>query len=112
MQIQTSLNFEAQEPHDEIFKKARAWAEVENFKLISEGPTKLVYQRGGGLIALFTFDIRKLATTVEIELIGQNPTRTIVKYDVRSVFAAETKGDRKRVEEQLSLIVAKLKGAV
>ncbi len=112
MNIDTSRSFAVSEVPPKLIERAREWATREKWEVLSQSDARLVVKRGGGIWSWFTFDIRKLPTTVTVEVKGNGPYEATVRYEVKSGAQAETADDRKRVEEQLELIVAKVKGAV
>lgn len=112
MHIDISRTFTPLETPDKVVDRAREWAAREGWKTLTLDDRRIVAQRGGGLWCWFTFDVCKLPTTVTIEITGQGPYECTVRYEVGHIGQFETPRDRKRVEDQLALITARMKGAV
>ena len=70
------------------------------------------YRRGTQLQALYSFDVRKVPTTVTITTEGEHPAKVHCSILVKSWLQFTTPGDPRRVEEQIELLEAYVKGSL
>ena len=70
------------------------------------------FRRGSQLVASFTFDVRKVPTTVSITIAEGKPLSVRCSIHVKSWLNIATPGDSKRVEEQMDLLISHIKGSI
>lgn len=112
MDITQERQFEIDMPPNEIGDRLKKWAASAGFVCNTDTPQRWSFERGSQFAALYTFDIRKLPTTVNVALLSGSPPNLHCTFRVRSPFTISTSGDPKRVSEQLDILVAHIKGAL
>lgn len=96
-----------------VLARINAWALEGGFQVVTANATeRLVFERGSSWSAMWTFDIRKIPTRVEISIVGDGPCTLYIKFAVSSGWQATSARDRTNFEEQVNLLVAKAKGAI
>jgi hypothetical protein len=96
----------------ETATRLKHWAQAANFVCIMDSPKQWSFRRGSHWNAIYTFDIRKIPTDVEISVVSENPTFVNCEWRVHSPLHISTSGHAKRISEQFDVLVAHLKGAL
>ncbi len=98
--------------YDILLSRLEKWSEKYNFKLLGNntGEKKLIYKRGNHFRASCSFDVRYVPTTVSVQLLD-NENKIIIKFHVKSYFYKAFPSDPDRVNEQLELLIAYLRGS-
>ncbi len=96
----------------EIAARLKSWAKAANFACTVDSQKQWSFRRGSHWNAIYTFDIRKIPTNVEISITSENPLIVLCEWHVHSPLHVATPGHPKRVTEQLNLLIAYLKGAL
>lgn len=112
MKIQQQRTIQIEASQQDVLQRANAWAAKSEFVLETQSINQMVFTRGSHWHAIYTFDVRKLPTTVSLVLSGQSPVIVECSFKVGSPLSISTPGDRKRVSEHFDLLVAYLKGAL
>ncbi len=97
---------------DTILLRIKNWASEQGFKTLSDNGERLVFKRGSVLTALFTFDIKKIPTTIEVNITGNGPFTVNSRFEVASFLQVTTDGDQRRLEDQVQIFTGKIKGAI
>ena len=112
MDITQERQFEIDLSPNEISVRLKKWAASGSFVCNTDTPQRWSFERGSQFAALYTFDIRKLPTKVNVALLAGSPPNLHCTFRVGSPFQFSTSGDPKRVSEQLDILVAHIKGAL
>jgi len=89
--------------------RTKLWATKYKFKLVERDSIKWVFKRGNHFRASCSFDVRYVPTTVKIYyLVGVKKVN--ISFHVKSLFYATMPDDKFRVDEQVELLIAYLKG--
>jgi len=106
MNYKTEMTLDFSENMDILNKRIKLWSEKYKFKLTKEN--EIWYcQRGSHFRASCSFDVRYVPTTVTIKL---NDNKIDILFHVKSFFYHAMPSDNSRVDEQLELLMAYLKG--
>lgn len=112
MNIQQQRVIQIDASRQDLIQRANAWAAKSEFVLETQSMNQMVFKRGSHWHAIYTFDVRKLPTTVSLMFSGQSPANVECTFKVGSPLSISTPGDSKRVSEHFDLLVAYLKGAL
>ena len=112
MNIQQQRTIQIEASQQDVIQRANAWAAKSEFVLETQSMNQAVFTRGSHWHALYTFDVRKLPTTVSLVFSGHSPVNVDCTFKVGSPLSLSTPGDRKRVSEHFDLLIAYLKGAL
>jgi len=111
MNIRIQREFRTDAEADTIRERLGKWSDKYTFICTRDQHADWEFQRGSHLMAAFTFDVRKIPTTVTINVSDGTPEHVECIMHVKSSWNIATPGDPKRVEEQIELLIAYLKGA-
>jgi len=104
---EAEIKVSATELRDRLMK----WAQRNGFACASDLAAAWTFTRGSPLRAIASFDIRQHPTEAVVRHIPDRGT-VYCGMRLRSTLAVETGGDRQRMQEQLDLLVAHVKGAL
>jgi hypothetical protein len=96
----------------DVAGRLKRWAQTARFICTSESPNRWSFHRGSHWKALYTFDIRKIPTDVQIVLTSESPLVAQCEWSMGSLLTFSTPGDAERISEQFDVLVAYLKGAL
>lgn len=96
----------------QVAGRLQTWAQASGFICTNKAPRRWVFARGSTAQALWTFDIRKVPTEAEVEIVSDAPAMVRFSMHVKSGLQVQTGGDAKRVSEQMDLLAAHLQGAL
>ena len=99
-------------PRAEVLERLDFWANRYRFARSADVNDAFVFTRGSEWHALYTFDIRKVPTRVEVVLIPRELGLCICTMTCESWFQVTAPGDEWRLSEQVDLLEACLKGAL
>jgi len=99
-------------PADVISQRLGAWATKHGFVCTKASPGCWEFTRGTHLQAAFTFDVRKIPTTVNVKAPSDESGDLVCSFVVGSLLSLQTAGDQKRISEQFDILEAHLKGAL
>jgi len=77
---------------------------TQGYKLEKRSPETFLFKRGSGWAAVYTFDVRKLPTTVTVTLTDRGDDRVLilVNYNVSGKgLQIFTSGDREKIEAEM-----------
>lgn len=80
-----------------------AFFATQGYKLEKSSPNSYRFKRGSGWAALYTFDIRKCPTTVDISLLETKGDKfqVLVNYDISGKGQIFTAGDREKITAEI-----------
>ncbi|MCC5844056.1 MAG: hypothetical protein JJU05_07385 [Verrucomicrobia bacterium] len=110
MHIQIERNIQIKDGISSLANRLKNWSHKYRFTCHQNSNGQWIYKRGTPLQAFYTFDIRKVPTTVTMNALGENPTIVQCRILVKSGLQLATPDDPMRVEEQLDLLEAYLEG--
>jgi hypothetical protein len=97
----------------ELFRRLEFWARRYGFELIANvAEGDFVFKRGSHWQAVYTFDIRKVPTQVEIRLIDEEHGICRCTMSCGSALQMTAPNDDRRLSEQMDLLEACLKEAI
>ena len=97
----------------ELFRRLKFWAHRYRFDLLANpAEGEFVYTRGSHWHAVYTFDIRKVPTRVEIRLIDDEHGICRCTMSCGSPLQMSSPDDHSRLSDQMDLLEACLKGAL
>lgn len=96
----------------EIAARLKRWAQAANFVCTIDSPKQWSFRRGSHWNAIYTFDICKIPTDVEVSITSESPVIVHCKWRVHSPLHISTPGHSKRISEQFDVLIASLKGAL
>jgi len=96
----------------DVAARLKRWAQATGFVCTSESPKRWLFHRGSNWKALYTFDIRKVPTDVEVSIQTESSLSAHCVWHTHSPLTLTTPGDPDRISEQLDLLVAHLRGAL
>jgi len=76
---------------------------VKGFKIVNESSIYLQAERGSSFAQIYSFDIRKYKTSLNVEIGSAN--NLTFKYDVQTGVAMPTFGDKQKFDEELQEIL-------
>jgi hypothetical protein len=88
------------------------WADRYGFTRSADVGDAFVFTRGSEWHALYTFDIRKVPTTVEVVMVPGEAGSCLCTMTCASWFQVAAPRDEWRLSEQMDLLEACLKGAL
>lgn len=112
MNVEHERELELDATAKDVSDRLNRWATASAFICIRETAQGWSYERGSSLAALYTFDIRKIPTDVQVDILSENPLTVHCKWHVEAALTISTPGDAKRIAEQFDLLIAYLKGAL
>ena len=76
---------------------------TQGYKLEKGSPNSYRFKRGSGWAALYSFDVRKYPTTVDVNLleITEDRCQVLVNYDISGKGAIFTAGDREKINTEI-----------
>jgi len=110
MDIHLKRSFVIDASIEKISHRLKQWSHKYGLTCTCDTPGNWEYHRGTHLQASFTFDVRKVPTTVTVTMTEGPPANVNCSIHVKSWLNFETPGDKKRVEEQIELLMAYIKG--
>jgi hypothetical protein len=111
MNYNSKMMFKVQGSNTEIEKRLINWAKKYNFIQINNtNNNEWSYKRGNHFRASCSFDVRYVPTTVTIRYL-QDEHLIESSFHVKSLFYIAMPSDKFRVDEQLELLIAYLKGS-
>jgi hypothetical protein len=90
--------------HELIKQQLQEWGRKASFQLKSDDHDCLVLERGSRLKAMYTFNIQRVPTTLEIKLNGTLPCQLTVQLCCQSLLTIETPGDKKKLALELNML--------
>ena len=108
MNYRTEAIFKTDDSYNVLLIRAKFWAQRYKFILVEENEYKIIYRRGSHFRASCSFDVRYVPSIVTIEYLEN---KIIVSFYVKSYFYHAMPTDSSRVDEQLELLIAYLKGS-
>jgi hypothetical protein len=80
-----------------------AFFATQGYKLEKSSPNSYQFKRGSGWAALYTFDVRKCPTTVDVSLLEttNDKCQVLVNYDVSAKGGILTAGDREKIAAEI-----------
>ena len=112
MDVEHERDLELDATGSDISGRLSRWADKCGFDCIRDTSQGWAYQRGSKVAAVYTFDIRKIPTDVEVSVVSEEPFKINCKWRVHSGLTISTHGDTERIAEQFDLLIAYLKGAL
>jgi hypothetical protein len=111
MRIMQERQFEIELTPTEIGARVKGWANSGGFVCTTDTPQLWSFERGSRLVALYTFDIKKIPTKVNVVLMPGQPQFLRCTFSVSAPFSLSTSGDKKWVSAQLDALVDHIKSA-
>ncbi len=109
MNYKVESNFNFNDADSLLVLRINKWAQKYNFKLLENiKDNKFIYKRGSHFRASCSFDVRYVPTIVTIEYLEN---KINVSFWVKSHFYHAMPTDNSRIDEQLELLIAYLKGS-
>lgn len=109
MNYKVESNFNFNDTTEILVLRIQNWAKKYGFKLLENiNNNKFIYRRGSHFRASCSFDVRYVPSIVVIEYLED---KIVVKFSVKSYFYHAMPTDNSRVDEQLELLIAYLKGS-
>ena len=80
-----------------------AFFATQGYKLEKGSPNSYQFKRGSGWAALYTFDVRKCPTTVDVNLMEptEDKYQVLVNYDISAKGGIFTAGDREKINAEI-----------
>jgi hypothetical protein len=110
MNIHLERSFEITDSTETVSRRLRRWSQKYGLTCTSDSLGNWEYRRGTHLQASYTFDVRKVPTTVTITMVGEQPAKVHCSILVKSWLSIATRGETSRVEEQIELLEAYVRG--
>ena len=111
MNIHLERSFEIADNMETVSRRLGCWSQKHGLTCTRDTLGDWEFRRGAHLQASYTFDVRKVPTTVTITMTGSQPAEVHCSILVKSWLSIATPGDPKRVEEQTELLEAYVRGA-
>jgi len=111
MNYTKSIKIEFKDDIEILESRLDLWSKKYNFKLVENDDFKWIYKRGNHFRASCSFDVRYVPTTVTINYLESEKAITS-SFHVKSFFYHAMPTDNSRVDEQIELFVAYIKGVV
>lgn len=80
------------------------WQRSQGFQSAAEETDSLTMKRGSHWSAAFTFDIRKIPSTLSVSVEGEYPCLLTIELRCKSPLAMQTPGDKGKLEKDLNLL--------
>jgi hypothetical protein len=97
---------------EDLSARLAFWASRYGFLRIEDDENTFIFSRGSHWQALYTFDIRKVPTTVTVEMRSDKDGLCQCGMTCGSWLQISAPRDQQRLSEQMDLLEACLKGAI
>ena len=111
MNIHLERSLEIGDSMETVSRRLNSWSKKYGLICTRDTLGDWAFRRGTHFQTSYTFDVRKVPTTVTVTMTDGQPAEVYCSILVKSWLNIATPGDPKRVEEQIELLVAYVKGA-
>ena len=112
MNINFKRSFMIDESIENVSRRLKLWSQKYGLTCTCDTIGNWEFYRGTNLQAFYTFDVRKVPTTITVAMTEGRPANMNCSIHVKSWLSIATPGDPRRVEEQIELLIAYIKGAI
>ena len=112
MNIKHERQVQLEAKPEDVAARLKRWALAARFICTHESPNHWSFHRGSHWHALYTFDIRKMPTDVQVFVTSESPLVARCEWSIGSLLTISTPGSAERISEQFDLLVAYLKGGL
>ena len=84
-----------------------AFFAAQGYRLEKSSPSSYTFRRGSGLATLYTFDVKKCPTTVDVNLLEAeaDKSQVLVNYDISGKgLQIFTQGDREKIRAEMEAL--------